>query len=267
MQRTLKNNGSWYFSNGSNGLASAKRSLWTPSAITTALWLDASDSDTITIATGVSQWDDKSGNSRNATQGTGANQPSVISAELNGLNVIRFDGSNDFLDFNGSFLASTSYSILAVITRRTSSTTYWLGGSGTNTNQNLILGYSNNTTAILAQYLNDLTGSVAGYTSPAADLFGYFLNTSTGRILYRNATVLNSDGATTSLTSFAGSRLGNFSAGGGTWYNGDIAEVVATTSVLSTDNRQKLEGYLAHKWGLTASLPSDHPFKSSAPTV
>ena len=28
---------------------------------------------------------------------------------------------------------------------------------------------------------------------------------------------------------------------------------------------QKAEGYLAHKWGLTANLPVDHPYKSSAP--
>ena len=29
---------------------------------------------------------------------------------------------------------------------------------------------------------------------------------------------------------------------------------------------QRVEGYLAHKWGAEANLPSNHPFKSSAPT-
>lgn len=28
---------------------------------------------------------------------------------------------------------------------------------------------------------------------------------------------------------------------------------------------QKAEGYLAHKWGLTGNLPSDHPFKNVSP--
>ena len=28
---------------------------------------------------------------------------------------------------------------------------------------------------------------------------------------------------------------------------------------------QKVEGYLAHKWNISSSLPSDHPYKSSAP--
>jgi hypothetical protein len=30
---------------------------------------------------------------------------------------------------------------------------------------------------------------------------------------------------------------------------------------------KKLEGYLAHKWGLTANLPVGHDFKNTAPTV
>ena len=30
---------------------------------------------------------------------------------------------------------------------------------------------------------------------------------------------------------------------------------------------EKAEGYLAHKWGLTGSLPSSHPYKNSAPTL
>ena len=30
-------------------------------------------------------------------------------------------------------------------------------------------------------------------------------------------------------------------------------------------NFEKIEGYLAHKWGLTANLPADHPYKINAP--
>ena len=35
---------------------------------------------------------------------------------------------------------------------------------------------------------------------------------------------------------------------------------------IKDDEFDIVEGYLAHKWGLTARLPSDHPYKSSAPT-
>ena len=63
------------------------------------LWLDASDSNSLTLdgSNNVEEWADKSGNSRDASQGTAANRPSVASAELNGLDVLRFDGGNDYL--------------------------------------------------------------------------------------------------------------------------------------------------------------------------
>ena len=41
-------------------------------------------------------------------------------------------------------------------------------------------------------------------------------------------------------------------------------EIVIGNS-LSTNDRQRVEGYLAHKWGLTALLPAGHPYKSAAP--
>jgi hypothetical protein len=45
-----------------------------------------------------------------------------------------------------------------------------------------------------------------------------------------------------------------------------LAEMIILDGVPSTDDRQRLEGYLAHKWALTGSLPADHPYKSAAPT-
>lgn len=48
---------------------------------------------------------------------------------------------------------------------------------------------------------------------------------------------------------------------------GDLAEVVIFNSALSTSDRQKVEGYLAHKWGLQSTLPADHPHKTTAPSV
>lgn len=47
----------------------------------------------------------------------------------------------------------------------------------------------------------------------------------------------------------------------------DLAELIVVPAALSTADRQKVEGYLAHKWGLSESLPADHPYKSSPPVV
>lgn len=54
------------------------------------LWLDASDTSTITSSSNlVSQWNDKSGYARNMTQATSVNQPTT-GASVNGLNAITF---------------------------------------------------------------------------------------------------------------------------------------------------------------------------------
>ena len=57
---------------------------------------------------------------------------------------------------------------------------------------------------------------------------------------------------------------------GGTKLTGRLAEHFFKAGVPGTGGTditdvQKAEGYLAHKWGLTSSLPSNHPYKSSAP--
>ena len=54
----------------------APAKAWTPAQLPTAIWLDATDSGTITLnGATVSQWNDKSGNGRDVLQSTAANQP------------------------------------------------------------------------------------------------------------------------------------------------------------------------------------------------
>ena len=54
----------------------------------------------------------------------------------------------------------------------------------------------------------------------------------------------------------------NFS---GTASNLNFSEFLVFENALSDSNISLLEGYLAHKWDLSASLNNDHPFKSEAP--
>ncbi|MEI8285912.1 MAG: hypothetical protein WCG15_01295, partial [Actinomycetes bacterium] len=58
---------------------------WSPTTLgsSLALWLDASDATTITSSGGlVSEWRDKSGNNRHATQTNAGNQPSVTGSAI-----------------------------------------------------------------------------------------------------------------------------------------------------------------------------------------
>ena len=51
-------------------------------------------------------------------------------------------------------------------------------------------------------------------------------------------------------------------------WQGDIAEVIIISSdFVTADIRQRLEGYLAHKWGLTSKLQANHPYKNAVPTI
>ena len=47
----------------------------------------------------------------------------------------------------------------------------------------------------------------------------------------------------------------------------DFAELLVFRSALSTADRQKIEGYLAHRWGTADALPDDHPYKAAPPQV
>ena len=49
------------------------------------------------------------------------------------------------------------------------------------------------------------------------------------------------------------------------YYQGMFYEVLIYNTSLSVDRRQKVEGYLAHKWGLSANLVAGHPYKTNAP--
>lgn len=51
----------------------------------------------ITIATGVSQWDDLSGNGNHLTQSSAGLQPAYIAAFQNGKHAVRTDGSDDYM--------------------------------------------------------------------------------------------------------------------------------------------------------------------------
>lgn len=244
--------------------------LLTPAWMQPAMWLDASDQSTITIATGVSEWRDKSGNGRNATQLTASNQPVYTIGGLNGRNILTFDGTNDHLIH--SFNASPAPHSVFVVARRTSG-----GGSyqaiftavtpGSPFGVNISAKaegsanwgtYINSWVAGQASLLNNW--SAVGIVSPSA--------TSGTEILYTNGSTTN-----VSYTSrYGGDGFNRRAIGGEPSFNtgylkGDIAEIVVIMSALSVFNRQLMMGYLSWKWNLQANLPANHPFKNRPPLI
>ncbi len=255
---------------------------WDPSLITTALWLDAADASTVTTVSGaVSQWNDKSGNSRHFSNGTLANRPILNSTAINGKPALVFDGSNDSLGASSAVIPTThSLFILFVPTIENVSGSIigqWQSGQTGRylwiTNQDC----GGVDTAGRFNIFNSTNVQGACGIEPGFAIDASITNTPTiiesicttgseGWKLLKNGTQYESS-TITSVYQGINTALGTTSASGTSYYyDGQIAEVVLTASVVSTDIRQKIEGYLAHKWGLTANLPIDHPYKTVGPT-
>jgi hypothetical protein len=45
----------------------------------------------------------------------------------------------------------------------------------------------------------------------------------------------------------------------------DFYEIIVYDGIMTSLQRQQIEGYLAWKWGIQANLPAGHPYKTAAP--
>lgn len=236
------------------------RKLWTPAALgsSLSLWLDADDALTITLnGSKVSQWGDKSGNNRNIFQSTPANQPTYSATELNG-GSLTFSGTNWFTPL--SFSLSSFSLILSGSISQNATLIYYPIGLGVNTGVSSRGTFNN-------QKFSLYNGSASLTSVEPVSLNTPFMLFASGangqRQLSVNGGTVYTDTFTQSVSGFSVGRRED-----GFWpFSGDISEIVQTASVVSTENRQKLHGYLAHKRGLTANLPSDHPFKFTPPYI
>jgi len=248
--------------------------LWTPAQITTELWFDAADASTITLnGSTVSQWDDKSGNSRNISQATSGNQPAYSSVNSE----ITFDGNNDILS-NSSVgaLGLISVSMIAVIKMNSGGANEDLPvGIGETLQTGKIRSFyraSNGTTVGFAGWSRDVASSTHSW-DVGGDYHIFF--GSNDKLIASSNVLLSRDGITPTVHSTSGDLIATadgFSVGslrGGSvanYYSAiSVKEIIVFYSTITDDDRQRIEGYLAHKWGLTANLPADHPYKTLPP--
>jgi hypothetical protein len=253
--------------------------LWTPAFEQPAVWLDASDISTITIATGVSEWRDKSGNGANATQATAANQPAYSPVEFSGLPGITTDGVNDSLGIVTTLsqgnLTHAVYWVMRVIG----------AGSGVDGYRPLIGVRPSASQDIGALIYRNPSGLAASYpyfgqptngffdSGPAiaanntSNIFGFQLN-GTGWGAWQNGILVGttSPAAGAPNTVNSGFALGSQPPPANRFTNAIYAEVLGF-SFATTLTRLRMEGYLAWKWNLVANLPAAHPFKNRPPLI
>lgn len=217
------------------------------------LWLDAADGATITSSSSnVSQWNDKSGSSRNFTQPTGANQP-----------VVGTPGGHAGLTFNGT----SSYMLRAeALSDFISTSAFWCAfvvnytAFGTNNadgfdNQAVFMDNAGNWGVIARSVPNaGLYVSSAGVhldTVTVAASTDYVLLCAYDGV---NLRVSVNGGAVTTLacgssstgatTVFLGSNYANAQ-----FHNGVIREVIMTNTTQTAGNETSMINSLRTKWG------------------
>lgn len=219
------------------------------------LWLDASDTASIThAANAVSQWNDKSGLSNHATS-IGSRRPTTNTRTVNSLNVIDFDGSPESMVLpSGLFtLPAGPSSIFVVFQTDTPATA----------NQNLISGVQGPVFAGTGRYRILLTptalnGScsptaqavVRSVTSDTSPHVAFFVRNGTSQSVCRDGGTLatSTNAGDTTIENFG---LAAFGGASSSPLNGVLAEVIIYNAALSTANQNLVGNYLASKWGVT----------------
>ena len=223
---------------------------------------DASEKvDTVFGATGtITSWNDislQATSPNNATQNSINNKPRYIANGINGLPVVNFDGAlnpnGDYLNWNGTSLANSNYTIFVVEQRRSSAgNNYFIGGINTGQNQELHLGYRTNTLFTFAQYSNDYDMPISGYTSPIAKIHSFTFNSAIGKNYYLNGQIPSggtciTTNCKTGLSSYLSASTGLRDPGNG-YFNGDIGEIIVFNKFLNNTERTSVEDYLKTKW-------------------
>jgi hypothetical protein len=272
----MSNNGLYGYPRGlglENGLLSlpVQRGLWTPAQASPLLWLDPSDSSTLTITSGaIEQCRDISGYDRHFEQTVSGSRPIVSVDSLNGRKGMTFDGTNDFLRTNNYALLNNPSETTMLFVVSESSGTARRGIIATRpptTPQGWVLSYSNDT-ANPSYFNTGRSGSSATGASRNVDI-NVVLKTATQ---VRVFSFLNASGSLTNTVVNPAVET-NFTVIGAettvpsaNFLLGTIYEIFAlpTNDVFVFE---KARGYLAWRWGLTANLPTIHPYKNLPPLI
>jgi hypothetical protein len=265
-------------SNYLNIIAASRRRVLNPLTLSPALWLDASDDATLFDAASggslpsdgndVARWEDKSGNNRHFTQSAPAACPHRQTNIQNGRPVVRFDGSDDFIEMVAGMdilRDKPGASAVAVVRYRTSpnpAKTIFFAGAGNNASALRFLINAGTISGRARLNSRNIDGSsstpvdstssvgttayiqcgIANYISRTAEI--YVNNTLEGAV-----TGAFQSSANTSNTDSLSVTIGALAANSTQFANIDLSELFVFDRAISAPDRNALHNYLAAKWG------------------
>lgn len=240
----------------------AAQSGFSPSSISgLSIWLDAAATATLTLSgSSVTAWADKSTNAYSAVQNNSLGYPTYVA------------GTYPYINFNANQalrIASRPYvptwTLFVAMNSVTLSNRWFI--SPYSTVGIVMMGMAQGPSKIFSNLLpgapSDATGNHIEMTTAQ--------NTSTTGILawFRDGSQQVTNTTNAGIAAVPGAALGIGANASGDFDIGGqyrIYELVLYNAYLNTTERQKVEGYLAWKWGLQANLPGGHPYASAAPT-
>lgn len=249
---------------------------WAPTLLSgLELWLDAATAGSVD-GTPVATWSDLSGCGHHVTQAAGARQPLWKANQQGGLPAVVFDGSNDFMA-SAAYAFPTATATLFAIAFTPST----VGGSVVvfGPDSEAVSGFGLTLNGGGAGKLNASSVGNVGlssfYSTTVPKLAWHLMGGIFDRTLASGETTTNVDGVLTgsqisnldNTDSTYGTKSWSVGAGSGGARVGNVSigEVVAYNRVLSTIERQTVEGYLMWRWGLQALLPAGHPYQFFPP--
>ena len=252
-----------------NGTPVGGGGSWTPAEISPCAWYDAADGSTLTASGGaVSQWRDKSGNTNHLMQVISNPPPTIGTAAINGLNGVVF--ASNIMTTAGNPFGATVRDALVMIVHKFYKVQYGvlfsLTGSSVNANRwqanvpapNGLVNFDCGGVAT-----SNRVSATFGGSAGATVMSGFHGSVSDNvQTYYKDGAVLCEDASGHAVATVGGMLLGGID----TSYHGTtIGEALMINGTISSTNRQRLEGYLAWKWGMQGNLPANHPYKTQAP--
>jgi ribosomal protein L13E len=236
------------------------------SDITKDLWLVGDDLTTITMDSSnkVSEWRDRSGNNRHATQTTESLKPTYIS---NGS--VYFSGS--YFNVNLDWLANSSHMAFIVTKNLNYAYIYGAKTNSGNNNNKLHVGFASST-SFGVNYWNDghtPTISNTSYLDIGYNLLSFKWMQGSNRSAFSNGIQNGTNSATAPAIGLpsGGGIIGSAIVGTIANYNGFIKEIIFLTNTNITDsNINTINSYLMTKYNLNTNL-TIAPLKNAGQTA
>lgn len=222
------------------------------------LWMDSSVlglSNNASVAT----WTPFDGDGNETATIIGTPQPTYKTGVLNGLGVVEFVAGEGRL--RGTLTdASTSTTIFGLA--RLTTAGHDRVFSGVYPPRNWLLGWHSSASTVSMYGGSFINSAVA--TDTNWRLMSFRQSGTSGQ-LWIDGTSGGTSGSQTDYLGPAFAFSGYDSANTNETTSSQIAEFIVYNSSLSVSDRQKVEGFMAWKWGLEANLPVGHPYLSGPP--